>query len=97
MTAINDVLDYSKLEAGKMKFESIPYEPRSVLEESMEASRAICEENGLYLNSNCSKMIPFQVMGDPNRLRQVLLNLLSNAVKFTKHGGIKVQVLPEQP
>jgi len=72
MTVINDVLDYSKLEAGKMKFESIPYEPRSVLEESMEASRAICEDTDLYLNSNCSKMIPSQVMGDPNRSRQVV-------------------------
>jgi len=95
MTVINDVLDYSKLEAGKMKLESIPYEPRSVLEGSMEAVRACCEEKNLYLDVDCSKMIPFKVMGDPNRLRQILLNLLSNAVKFTKHGGIQVQVVPE--
>ena len=90
MSVINDVLDYSKLEAGKMKLECIPYEPRSVIDGSMEAVRAGCEEKKLYLNLDCNKDIPFKVMGDPNRLRQILLNLLSNAVKFTEKGGITV-------
>lgn len=95
MTVINDVLDYSKLEAGKMKLESIPYEPRSVLEGSMGAVRTSCEDKNIYLEMKWNKNIPFRVMGDPNRLRQILLNLLSNAVKFTKQGGITVEVLPE--
>ena len=90
MSVINDVLDYSKLEAGKMKLECIPYEPRSVIQGSMEAVRTGCEEKKLYLNLDCNKDIPFKVMGDPNRLRQILLNLLSNAVKFTKKGGVTV-------
>lgn len=93
MTVINDVLDYSKLEAGKMKLEDIPYEPLSVVEGSLAAVRASCEERSLYLKLDWDAQLPFKVMGDPNRLRQVLLNLLSNAVKFTKEGGIQVRVL----
>ena len=77
MTVINDVLDYSKLEAGKMKLESIPYEPLMVTEGSLEAIRASCEEKNLSLNLDWCKDIPFRLKGDPNRLRQVLLNLLS--------------------
>ncbi|OEU06123.1 hypothetical protein FRACYDRAFT_161001, partial [Fragilariopsis cylindrus CCMP1102] len=84
MTVISDVLDYSKLEAGKMKIERIPFELLSVVQGSMEAVRGSCEEKGLTLT--------LEYGGDPNRLRQVLLNLLSNAVKFTEKGGIHVQV-----
>jgi signal transduction histidine kinase/ActR/RegA family two-component response regulator len=92
MTVINDVLDYSKLEAGQMKLETIPYEPLSVMEGVMSAVRSSCEEKRLYLSLDWNKDIPFKLLGDPNRLRQILLNLLSNAVKFTKQGGIHVQV-----
>jgi signal transduction histidine kinase len=162
MTVISDVLDYSKLEAGKMKTERIPFELLSVVQGSMEAVRGSCEEKGLTLtleyggsdddeydyeddegdqerpgvdgikdnrkpirrrrsfdgkrsprrrkvgrthsfsNKNKNKSdshpdiksndIPFRILGDPNRLRQVLLNLLSNAVKFTEKGGIHVRV-----
>lgn len=93
MTVISDVLDYSKLEAGKMKLENIPFEPRNVAEGSIEAVRSSCEERGLYIALDWQKDVPFRILGDPNRLRQILLNLLSNAVKFTKKGGIRVQVL----
>jgi len=93
MTVISDVLDYSKLEAGKMKLEKIPYEPFSVVEGSMEVVRTSCEEKGIRLDLGWDKAIPFKLLGDPNRLRQVLLNLLSNSVKFTQKGGdIHVQV-----
>ncbi|CAB9503763.1 Peroxide stress-activated histidine kinase mak2 (Partial), partial [Seminavis robusta] len=93
MTVISDVLDYSKLEAGKMKLECIPHEVRSVVEGSMEAVRQSCEEKDLYLKLEWNKDIPFKLMGDPNRLRQILLNLLSNAAKFTKKGGISVKAM----
>ena len=94
MTVINDVLDYSKLEAGKMKIERIPYEPLSVVQGSIAAVRASCEEKGLSLTMDWNKTIPFRLLGDPNRLRQILLNLLSNATKFTTTGGIHVEVYP---
>jgi CheY-like chemotaxis protein len=97
LTVISDVLDYSKLEAGKMKIECIPYEPKSVLEGALEAVRTTCEEKGLNLTMDWDKEIPFRLSGDPNRLRQILLNVLSNAVKFTKTGGIHVQVHTEYP
>eukprot|EP00529_Nitzschia_sp_RCC80_P008580 CAMPEP_0113523836 /NCGR_PEP_ID=MMETSP0014_2-20120614/45906_1 /TAXON_ID=2857 /ORGANISM="Nitzschia sp." /LENGTH=1203 /DNA_ID=CAMNT_0000421929 /DNA_START=35 /DNA_END=3646 /DNA_ORIENTATION=+ /assembly_acc=CAM_ASM_000159 len=91
MTVISDVLDYSKLEVGEMRFECIAYEPLSVVKGSMEAVRQSCVEKGLRLAlDDWSKDIPFRIMGDPNRLRQVLLNLLSNAVKFTKTGAITI-------
>jgi two-component system, sensor histidine kinase and response regulator len=91
MTVINDVLDYSKLEAGHMKLENIPYEPLSVTKGSLEAVRATCEERNLYLKLDWDTKIPFKLKNDPNRLRQILLNLLSNATKFTKEGGITLK------
>ena len=90
MTVISDVLDYSKLDAGEMKTERVPYEPLSVVEGSMAAVKARCEEKQLSLSLNWDKGLPFRLVGDPNRLRQILLNLLSNAIKFTEHGGIQV-------
>ena len=94
MTVINDVLDYSKLEAGKMKFETIPYELLDVTKGSLEAIRTTIEEKRLKLDLSWNSEVPFKIMGDPNRLRQILLNLLSNAAKFTREGAIHVSVEP---
>ena len=71
IAVVNDVLDYSKLEAGEMKLENIPYAPLSVIEGSMEAVRANLEERKLYLNLEWDRTIPFKLKADPNRLRQV--------------------------
>ncbi|KAL3905455.1 MAG: hypothetical protein SGILL_009672, partial [Bacillariaceae sp.] len=105
MTVINDVLDYSKLEAGQMKIERIPFEPMAVVQGSMAAVRQSCVEKGIQLTLKYGEtqytaggadpfatkklysIIPFRIMGDPNRLRQILLNLLSNAIKFTETTG----------
>ena len=93
MAVINDVLDYSKLEAGKMKLDIIPFEPKAVVEGSLAAIAVAAEEKGLTLQSSIpNKGVPVKLMGDPNRLRQILLNLLNNAVKFTQHGTIKASV-----
>jgi len=91
MTVINDVLDYSKLEAGEMKIESIPYEPLSVTRGTVAAVQTACREKKLSLKVDWDKNIPYRLLGDPNRLRQILLNLLSNSLKFTKRGGIQVR------
>jgi Histidine kinase-, DNA gyrase B-, and HSP90-like ATPase/Response regulator receiver domain len=73
-----------------MKLERIPYEPLSVVEGALAAVRGSGEEKGLNLSLQWSKEIPFRILGDPNRLRQILLNLLSNSIKFTATGGICV-------
>ena len=96
MTVISDVLDFSKLEAGKMKIEHIPYEPLSVVKGSIEAVRQSCDDRQLYLHLEWDPMVPFRIQGDPNRLRQIILNLLSNAVKFTSAGGISVHAFALQ-
>jgi len=92
MAVINDLLDYTKLEAGKMDLESIPFEPKAVVEGSVESISSQAEKKGLYLSTSITPGIPVKVIGDPNRLRQILLNLLNNAVKFTSTGSIKVFV-----
>lgn len=92
MTVINDVLDYSKLEACKMKLYIVPFEPRAVLEGSLAAVTMGVEAKGLKLSSSIATKIPVKLMGDPNRLRQILLNLLQNAVKFTHQGYIQASI-----
>ena len=94
MCVINDLLDYSKLEAGKMKIENISFEPKSVIEGALAVVGPSIEGKGLSLDSDISSISngPVKLMGDPNRLRQILLNLLGNAVKFTHQGGLTVSV-----
>ena len=88
MAIINDLLDFTKLEAGKFKLESIPFEARAVIDGCMATLSAQAEEKGLKLSSDIARAIPVKLVGDPNRLRQILLNIVQNAVKFTKEGGI---------
>lgn len=92
MVVISDVLDYTKLDAGKMELESIPFEPKVVLEASMDAVRQSFDAKKLGLQLELDPNIPFRVLGDSNRLRQILLNLLSNACKFTTKGGVAIRV-----
>ena len=91
MAIINDLLDFTKLEAGKMKLEIIPFEVRGVLDGSVAAVQPQAHEKGLVLKCDVDQKIPIKVLGDPNRLRQVALNMLTNAVKFTKEGKITVK------
>lgn len=97
MTVINDLLDYTKLEAGKMKMETIPLNVPDVISGSVAGIRPKAAEKKLDISSEIDDSIPI-VAGDPNRLRQVLFNLLSNAVKFTALGRITLSVsrLPDK-
>jgi PAS domain S-box-containing protein len=90
MAIINDVLDFSKIEAGKLELEQIAFEPRAVIEGAVEIIRSDALIKGIELNFHVSPDVPDWVLGDPTRLRQVLLNLLMNALKFTHHGRIDV-------
>jgi two-component system sensor histidine kinase/response regulator len=91
---INDVLDFSKIEAGKLEVERIPMHVRDCVEDiGMEMAAQAAAKN-LELIVNVDPGVPDRVLGDPQRLRQVLTNLIGNAVKFTHKGEIVIEVFP---
>ncbi len=90
LTIINDVLDFSKLEAGKFEFEAIDFNLPDVIEGVMELLRPSAMERGLDLATYIAPSAPKFLNGDPGRLRQILLNLAGNAVKFTETGSVAV-------
>ncbi|OMH38308.1 response regulator [Motiliproteus sp. MSK22-1] len=89
---INDILDYSKIEAGKMTIESTRFELNEVLENVSNLITSKCEEKGLEFIFNTAPKVPQSLVGDPLRLGQVLINLASNAVKFTEKGHVLIHV-----
>jgi signal transduction histidine kinase/CheY-like chemotaxis protein len=90
LTVINDILDLSKIEAGKLEVERVAFDLRSVVEESAVLLAARAHQGGLELTCEVDPDLPRTLIGDPGRLRQVLLNLLGNAVKFTAEGEVNV-------
>jgi len=92
---INDILDFSKIEAGRLDLEAIPFDLREVMEGVAEIVGLNAQAKGLALRLELPPELPTALVGDPSRLRQVLLNLGQNAVKFTDRGGVTftVQVL----
>ena len=95
MAVINDVLDYSKIEAGKLEIESEPFEIRPIVEEISSSIAMAAHAKGVEVITWVDHILPPVVCGDGNRLRQVLANLATNAVKFTATGEIAVQVAGE--
>jgi CheY-like chemotaxis protein len=92
LTIINDVLDYSKIEAGRMTVECIDFSLRSVCDEVRTILRAAVAKRGLETSVEYDSSLPAHIQGDPLRIRQVLLNLTSNAVKFTERGRVRIEV-----
>jgi signal transduction histidine kinase/DNA-binding response OmpR family regulator len=92
LTIINDILDFSKIEAGKMEIEEQPFDLREAVESALDLIKLRTAEKGVELAYEMSAAVPPVVVGDVNRLRQILLNLLSNAVKFTERGEIELTV-----
>jgi len=92
LTIINDILDLSKIEAGKFELESRPFDPRHCTEEALDLLAAKAAEKKLELAYQVDDGIPVHVLGDITRLRQVLVNLLSNAIKFTEKGEVVTQI-----
>ena len=88
---INDILDLSKIEAGKMNLEAAEFDPRAVIEESVSLLAERAGRKGLELCCHVARDVPSWAAGDPGRLRQVLLNLVGNAVKFTERGEVVVR------
>lgn len=98
LSIINDILDFSKIEAGKLELEQIPFGLRQTIEEAVELFADPAGKKGLELTCFIPAETPETVIGDPVRLRQVLLNLIGNAVKFTERGEVSlwVQALPTE-
>ena len=84
---VNDILDVSKMNAGKMELESIPFDLFKKIESSIGVFKPAMEDKGIALHITNNPEMPHQVLGDPTRLSQVLINLVSNALKFTDSGG----------
>ena len=95
LALINDILDYSRIEAGKMSFEQIPFNLAELLHGMLKPWSLRCREKSLKLTLSVPQDLPGTVVGDPSRLRQVIDNLIGNAIKFTEHGGIALGVETE--
>jgi len=91
LSIINDLLDFSKIEAGKLDLETVGFDVVRVVEEVAGLMGQSAQHKGLQLVTSCAPDLPTAVLGDPARLRQVLLNLSSNAVKFTEAGEIALR------
>ncbi|OEJ67171.1 hybrid sensor histidine kinase/response regulator [Magnetovibrio blakemorei] len=87
LTIINDILDFSKIEAGKLDLETIPFNIRDVVEGSAETVMVNAQGKNIRLQAFVDPAIPTSVLGDPARLRQVLINLSGNAIKFSEEGS----------
>lgn len=92
LTVITDILDHSKIEAGKIELETIDFNPRDCAEHVIKTLALLAHEKKLELLCDIAADVPEILEGDPGRLRQILLNLVSNAIKFTSHGEVSVRV-----
>ncbi len=95
LTIINDILDFSKIEAGKLDLETIEFDLRLTIDETLDLVAERASSKGLNLACLFHADVPRNLLGDPGRLRQVVMNLTSNAVKFTDSGDVVVEVTVE--
>ncbi|MBL9205963.1 MAG: PAS domain S-box protein [Opitutaceae bacterium] len=93
---VNDILDFSKIEAGRLRMEPTPFELRTVVQETLALLLPKAEDKGLVLSSRFDSRLDVQLMGDPGRIRQVLINLIGNALKFTPQGEVSVVVAAQE-
>lgn len=92
LNVINDILDFSKMEAGKLIIESIEFDIKTLLYDIIKVHSVHAKNKRLEFNYSFSNGIPRYLIGDPNRLRQILDNLISNGIKFTQSGEVKIEV-----
>ncbi len=92
LSVINDILDFSKIEAGKLVLESVPFDLRECLGDTMKSFAMRAHKQGLELACHIHSEVPSLLVGDPGRLRQVVVNLVGNAIKFTERGEVVLEV-----
>ncbi len=92
LMVINDILDHSKIESGKLKLESRSFSLTEMIDDAVRMARPEAVSKGLRLSVKIAPSVPVQVIGDTIRLRQILSNLLNNAVKFTERGDVDIEV-----
>ncbi len=97
LSMINDILDHSKIDAGRMTLEEAPFSPKELVEEVLSLMREGANAKGLRMELAIEGPVSERVIGDVTRLRQVLINLISNAIKFTSTGGVTVGLRATHP
>jgi CheY-like chemotaxis protein len=95
LTIINEILDYSKMEAGKTALDSLEFQLPGVVEDVLRSLTFLAHQKGLELAVHIAPGVPADLTGDPIRLGQVLINLVGNAIKFTEHGEVRVDISVE--
>jgi PAS domain S-box-containing protein len=96
LAIINDILDFSKLEANKIELEAVPFDPAALVAGAIDLLRSGARNKGLELHLKVSRHVPRAVLGDPTRLRQILINLVGNAIKFTATGEVTISTSVER-
>ncbi|WP_340104065.1 response regulator [Rhodohalobacter sp. 8-1] len=92
LRVVNDILDFSKMEAGKMDIEIVPFKPEEIVSDVIQTISFQSKAKGLNIDYSIDNGVPDSLMGDPTRLKQLLLNFGSNAVKFTEEGSVIIHV-----
>ncbi len=92
---VNDILDFSKIEAGKLSLEAIPFDLRNLVEDMLDPLAIRAHDKDLELVAHVGREVPSRLVGDPGRIRQVLINLVGNAIKFTHEGSVVLSVTPD--
>ncbi len=93
LQVVNDILDFSQLQAGKLHLNSVDYELRTLLDDLQKRHKSKAEGKGVSLHIHCDEALPLRVHGDRNRLFQILNNLVDNAIKFTAEGAVDVKLI----
>jgi two-component system, sensor histidine kinase len=96
LALINDILDFSKIEAGQLHLEKIALKLRELVSDTVDIAKVRAKEKGLEIETAIDENVPNAVLGDPTRIRQILINLLSNAIKFTEKGKVTVRIAREK-
>ena len=96
LSLLNEILDFSKIDAGRLELESVAFSPAGCVREAIQTLSGTAHQKGLQVQSVIGPDVPERMLGDPTRLRQILLNLIGNAIKFTERGSITISTIAEQ-